>query len=221
MGRLLAIGDVHGCLNALQTLDHELAFGPDDKIIALGDYVDRGPNSKGVIEFMIQLRARAQLVALRGNHEIMMLQARGGIEAALAWLSVGGEATMASYNAKNLSDIPLSHWQFFEATQAIYETKSHFFVHANVVPSLPLSEQGPNVYWQRFWGDEPPHCSNKIMVCGHSSQRSGVPLNIGHAVCIDTWVYGEGWLTCLDVESGNYWQGNQKNQFREGKLKPA
>ncbi|HEY9796072.1 MAG TPA: hypothetical protein V6D30_10555, partial [Leptolyngbyaceae cyanobacterium] len=60
-----------------------------------------------------------------------------------------------------------------------------------------------------------PHCSGKIMVCGHSSQKSGVPLNVGHAICIDTWVYGKGWLTCLDVTSGRVWQANQAGQQRE------
>jgi serine/threonine protein phosphatase 1 len=53
------------------------------------------------------------------------------------------------------------------------------------------------------------------MVCGHSSQKSGLPLNIGHAICIDTWVYGKGWLTCLDVTSGKVWQANQAGQQRE------
>jgi len=60
-----------------------------------------------------------------------------------------------------------------------------------------------------------PHCSGKIMVCGHTSQKSGVPLNLGHAICIDTWAYGKGWLTCLDVISGRVWQANQAGQQRE------
>ncbi|MDB6139613.1 MAG: serine/threonine protein phosphatase, partial [Verrucomicrobiaceae bacterium] len=102
MSRVFAIGDVHGCLTALQRLDKELAFGPEDKVIALGDYIDRGPDSKGVIDYLISLGRRARLVTLRGNHEVMMLAARtSGVDYMLSWLGVGGEATMVSYNAKN------------------------------------------------------------------------------------------------------------------------
>jgi serine/threonine protein phosphatase 1 len=56
------------------------------------------------------------------------------------------------------------------------------------------------------------------MVCGHTEQQSGVPLNVGHAVCLDTWVYGQGWLTCLDVASGQIWQANQRGQRRGSNL---
>ena len=59
-----------------------------------------------------------------------------------------------------------------------------------------------------------PHCSGKVVVCGHTQQRSGLPLNLGHAVCIDTWAYGQGWLTCLDVLSGRIWQANQAGRVR-------
>jgi serine/threonine protein phosphatase 1 len=67
--------------------------------------------------------------------------------------------------------------------------------------------------------DPAPHESGKIMVCGHTSQKVGRPRNVGHAVCIDTRAYGEvGWLTCLDVASGRYWQANQKGETRAGWL---
>jgi serine/threonine protein phosphatase 1 len=52
------------------------------------------------------------------------------------------------------------------------------------------------------------------MICGHTSQKSGQPISLGYAICIDTWVYGKGWLTCLDVNSGEIWQANQKGQLR-------
>jgi serine/threonine protein phosphatase 1 len=66
--------------------------------------------------------------------------------------------------------------------------------------------------------DPSPHESGKIMVCGHTSQKSGEPLDYGHAVCIDTWAHGGGWLTCLDVSSRQYWQANQQGQVRVGRL---
>ena len=222
-GRVLAIGDIHGCLTALRTLDNHLVFGQDDLVITLGDYIDRGPDSKGVIDFLIELGKRTKLVTLRGNHEVMMLAARTqGLDYFEGWLSAGGEQTLASYKAESLTDIPEAHWRFLKSTVAIYETPAHFFVHANVIPQLPLREQRDDViYWDRFEGRELPHCSGKTMVCGHTSQQSGRPFDIGHAVCIDTWVYGRGWLTCLEVKSGHYWQANQRGELREGALGKA
>jgi serine/threonine protein phosphatase 1 len=101
---------------------------------------------------------------------------------------------------------------------ATHETENHFFVHANADPSAPIYAQPDEMlYWQRF-GKPRPHVSGKTMVCGHTIQRSGEPLNVGHAICIDTWAYGKGWLTCLDVETGNYWQTNEQGQRRAAKL---
>jgi serine/threonine protein phosphatase 1 len=74
------------------------------------------------------------------------------------------------------------------------------------------------LYWEKF-DHPPPHESGKIMVCGHTPQASGRPLDIGHAICIDTQAYKpSGWLTCLDVASGRYWQANQQGETREGWL---
>ena len=70
-----------------------------------------------------------------------------------------------------------------------------------------------NLYWRRY-RDPEPHVSDKIMVCGHTIQESGLPLSNGHSICIDTWAYGEGWLTCLDVESGTIWQANEAGDKR-------
>ena len=71
------------------------------------------------------------------------------------------------------------------------------------------------LYWETLeaarWR---PHESGKTMICGHSVQRSGRPLVLDHAICIDTWVYGDGWLTCLDVEAEVYWQANQRGETR-------
>jgi serine/threonine protein phosphatase 1 len=75
------------------------------------------------------------------------------------------------------------------------------------------------LYWEKISGQsERRHGSGKIMVCGHTQQRSGRPLVLDHAVCIDTWVYGDGWLTCLDVENEAYWQANQRGETRRGRL---
>jgi serine/threonine protein phosphatase 1 len=221
--RHLAIGDIHGCLRALTTLVEYVGFESDDVLITLGDYVDRGPDSRAVLDWLIAFASTGRLVPLRGNHDLMMLQARDDVPTFEDWIGFGGDATLASYcpvgDAGTLADVPDEHWEFLEnGLLPWYETDMHFFVHANACPDLPLCEQPDYMlYWESF-GDPPAHESGKTMVCGHTSQKSGLPLNIGHAVCIDTWVYGEGWLTCLDPASGEYWQANQSGETRRGRL---
>jgi len=218
--RILAIGDIHGCTIAFDTLLAAVQLQPDDQIITLGDYVDHGPDSKGIINRLIALHDTGQLVALRGNHELGMLAARLSDKNELLWICCDGDKTLASYSLSNdelnRADIPNTHWNFLKnVCLNWYETDTHFFVHANADSSLSLSQQPDDMlFWKRF-KNPAPHCSGKIMVCGHTSQKSGVPLNLGHAICIDTWAYGKGWLTCLDVISGKVWQANQAGQQRE------
>lgn len=221
--RTFAIGDIHGCQTALQVLDEELNFGADDVIVTLGDYVDRGPDSCGVIDHLLDLAKRATLVPLRGNHEVMMLNSRTDGRTLDAWKDCGGAETLASYGTTLLEDVPEHHWAFLESTLPWYETATDIFVHANLRAHLPLDQQSENViYWERLIICH-PHISGRRMICGHTPQHEGVPLNFGYAVGIDTYAYGTGWLTCLDVDSedGTYWQANQLGEFRTGKLTPV
>ena len=95
--RTLAIGDIHGSSAALKALADFVDFAPDDVIITLGDYIDRGPDSKGVIDFLIELRKSHQVITLKGNHEIMMENARISDQELYFWLLNGGEAAMESF----------------------------------------------------------------------------------------------------------------------------
>lgn len=222
--RHLAIGDIHGCFDSLRTLVDFVGVNADDTLVTLGDYVNRGPNTNAVIDWLISQHATGRLVALRGNHEIMMLNARDNAGSFETWLAVGGRQTLASYapfdgDAGKITDIPDHHWHFLEhRLVASYEIETHFFVHANAYPSLPLEDQ-PDVmlYWEPFHFPA-RHQSGKTMICGHSSQKSGLPLNHGHAVCIDTWACGGGWLTCLEVQSGTIWQANEAGETRQMRL---
>jgi serine/threonine protein phosphatase 1 len=224
--RHLAIGDIHGCFTALAALANFTPFRPDDVLVALGDYVDRGPDSYAVLDWVIAESRRGRLIPLRGNHEIMMLEAREGGHALQRWLSYGGDAALASYSPLDdpgrITDIPDAHWTFLQNDlRPWFETKTHFFVHANAAADLPLAEQPDYLlYWEKF-DDAPPHQSGKVMVCGHTPQKSGRPLSVGCAVCIDTWAYGQGWLTCLDPATGEYWQANQRGETRCDRLKPT
>jgi serine/threonine protein phosphatase 1 len=234
--RLLAIGDIHGCLRAFTTLLDVVKPQPDDRIIALGDYVDRGPDSRGVLDRLIALHDTGQLIALRGNHDAMMLAARDGKD--LMWLACGGRQTLVSYGVPDwkmdrltegegwfgdpddlLAKVPDRHWKFLEDDcLPYYETEQHVFVHANLLPDLPLDEQPEYVlYWEKL--EEPTaHVSGKIMVCGHTRQKSGLPLDLGTSICIDTGVYDDGWLTCLELGTGRIWQANDLGKARTGWL---
>ena len=214
MPRHLAIGDIHGCSNALKSLVDFVAPRADDTIVTLGDYVDRGPDCRAVLDFIIELGNTHHLVPLRGNHEIMMLDAREKKSWLGPWLSYGGEATLESYGG-TFDDVSESHIDFLENNLVAYhECDSHFFVHANVNPDVALVEQtDAALYWQKY-KDPPPHCSGKIMVCGHTPQLSGLPKSNGSSVCIDTQAWDNGWLSCLDVESGTIWQANELGETR-------
>jgi serine/threonine protein phosphatase 1 len=224
--RTLAIGDIHGCLRALDGIMDMVHPQPDDLVVALGDYVDRGPDSRGVIDRLLELRGRCRLVTLRGNHDQMMLDAQSSYETLREWLLCGGNKALASYAGPGepggLDDVPDHHWQFLDETQPFFETETHFFVHGNVYPEMPLDEQPEYMlYWEKLERGAAAHYSGKVMICGHTAQKSGIPLDLGHAVCIDTCVYGPGWLTCLDVRSGQLWQARQTGETRTGRLGEA
>jgi serine/threonine protein phosphatase 1 len=219
--RTLAIGDIHGCLTALDALLAAVEPGSDDLLVTLGDYVDRGPNSRGVIDRLLDLDRRHRLVPLRGNHELMMLLARQGDFD--LWFSAGGKETLASYQSDGSPDwidlIPAAHWSFIE-TRCVpwFETETHIFSHAGVNPLRTLEQQDEyDLFWQPLIpGRE--HRSGKTLVFGHVPQRTGKPLNRGYLICLDTWVHGDGWLTCLEVETGRVWQANRAGESRDGWL---
>lgn len=224
--RTLAIGDIHGCFIALTTLEREMTFTDEDLIITLGDYVDRGPDSKSVIDWLIaRRRRRAGLVALQGNHELMMLWARLDSVSQKSWMNsfVGGDATLHSYDTAErdarIVDVPDEHWDFIvNHAMRYHETETHIFVHASVKPELPMDQQSDEtLFWERF-APLPLHRSGKPVICGHTAQHDGVPAQAPHGVCIDTWAHGGGWLTCLDVMTGEYGQANQRGEFRTGRL---
>jgi serine/threonine protein phosphatase 1 len=221
--RTLAIGDIHGCLTALDALLAAVAPTPDDVLVTLGDYVDRGPDTRGVLDRMLELDPTHQLMPLRGNHELMMLDAR--TRGLGLWLQVGGIETLSSYGTKaqpaKLADIPTEHWDFIERRCIRWhETPTHIFVHAGLQPHLPLAKQDDyDLFWHRLSPEfVQPHASGKTVICGHTAQHGGEPLNLGHTICIDTCIYGGGWLTCLDIGSGKLWQANQAGEVREGRI---
>jgi serine/threonine protein phosphatase 1 len=224
VSRTLAIGDVHGCSRALDALLGDVQAQADDVLVFLGDYVDRGPDSFGVIERVLHLAKTCKVIPLRGNHEVMMLESHCDDGRMKEWLMCGGRETLASYShfddGGTLADVPDHHWEFLEKTCLDWhETDTHLFVHANAYPDAALADQPSYMlYWEQILPTQTPHESGKVLICGHTSQKSGLPLNLGHAVCIDTWPHGKGWLTCLETRSGKLWQANQSGKIRSAFL---
>jgi serine/threonine protein phosphatase 1 len=225
--RVIAIGDIHGCANALRKVVELIEPQPTDTLIPLGDAVDRGPDSRQVIDELLQLRDKCQLVPLLGNHEEMMLTYLDGKLQADNWLQFGGAATLKSYgNSKGKGGaIPDEHVDFIRSWGDYFETISHFFAHACYEPDRPLNQQ----HWQTMrWqslklGVPEPHVSGKTAVVGHTSLKDGEIIDLGYLVCIDTYCWGGRWLTALDAKTGQVWQVDRDGRPRTDvkPLRPA
>jgi serine/threonine protein phosphatase 1 len=215
--RTIAIGDIHGCSEALRALIAAVDPQATDTVVTLGDYIDRGPDSQAVIEQMLELEKRSRVVPLLGNHELMLLDALQNPYAVGPWRDCGGDATLASYGG-SLLNIPGSHLEFIRRCRRYYETDTHFFIHANDQYDVPLDEQPDYLaFWEHLFFCRPrPHDNGKIAIVGHTSQKSGEICNLGHVICLDTFCHGGGWLTGLEVASGKIWQADRSGTLRAG-----
>lgn len=219
---IFVFGDVHGCYKALKTVFDAVPIEQDDTVVFLGDYVSRGPDSAKVLEWLIKKKKNYQVILLRGNHEVMMLRARNGKKQLREWIQFGGKSVLKSYGIEKKKDwektIPDAHWELLEGTQRYFQIEHLVFVHAGLTPGVPLDEQSSRaLFWQKSKNPK-PYAPGMVTVCGHTPQKSGEIAHTPHWVCIDTYAYGGGWLSCLNAETGEYWQANQKGLLRKGTL---
>ncbi len=220
MSRQFAIGDIHGCSKALRSLIEAINPQPDDELIFLGDYVDRGPDSRDVVDQLIDLESRCQMTALRGNHEIMLMGvAKAGLDPTI-WSHSGGQSTIASYGG-SLEKIPQRHLDFFYSLKPFHETADSIFVHANYVSSIAMAEQDDaTIYWKHLDFPHPmPHYSMKRVFVGHTPQPYGDVLDLGHLVCVDTYCFGGGYLTAYETKSGDRLQFDRHGHERRTPLR--
>jgi serine/threonine protein phosphatase 1 len=213
-GRLLAIGDIHGCHIAFESLLERLEVTPSDTVVQLGDVIDRGPGTKQVIDRMIELQQRCRLVFLLGNHEEMFLETLTNSGIVADWLDFGGLETLASYSS-DYGRIPADHLEFLRSGIDYWETESAVFVHATLDPDLPISGQNvQTLRWNKITKNERPLASGQRVICGHTAQKNGLP-SVGDGwVCIDTFVYGGMFLTALDVTNNLVYQTQQTGEQR-------
>jgi serine/threonine protein phosphatase 1 len=186
---LIAIGDIHGCAQTLDVLLERIDPEQGDHLVFIGDYIDRGPDSKGVIDRLIELSDSYSCTFLRGNHEALMLSYLDYQEYDL-WSINGGIATLSSYlNSDHKLGIPAAHEEFIRKTELYYDTPGFFFVHAGLKPYLSIAQNleqgGEEVYlWERGHLKEKDLAWEKTVVCGHTPQPE--PMNTEKLINIDT-----------------------------------
>ncbi len=186
--RNIAISDIHGCAKTFRYLvEEQVKLNPDDTLYLLGDYVDRGPDSKGVLDYMMELsQSGYQLRCLRGNHEEMMISASREQSEVELWLNNGGKETLHSFGLNEPREIPESYLSYMDQMDTHFEVDQYILVHAglNFVGSdseeensdaflwklhNPLSDSY-SMMWIRWWYDDINWnwLKNRIIVHGHT-----------------------------------------------------
>ena len=214
-GRTFVVGDIHGCRIALNALCENLSLTADDTFISLGDVVDRGEDTRGALDILLEVQKSCQLIYIMGNHEEAMLDAFRSKEDFHRWLSIGGREAMDSYGRK-MNNIPDTHRELLGNCVDYHETDTEIFIHANLEPGVVLSEQTASwLRWEHLTGMEYPHESGRRILCGHTQQKSGMPLIWDGWVCLDTGTYRGHPLTCLEVETNLVYRSNESGKVFE------
>jgi serine/threonine protein phosphatase 1 len=196
-----AIGDIHGSLDKLKSLIaacEEDASGREMILLFLGDYIDRGPESAGVVRFVLSLQQEMpeRIIALKGNHEAWALAILDGEVPVASWLLNGGATTLESYGVGDVEDLPRAHLDWMRSLRLTYDDGRRFFVHAGVDPQRPLDGQEESaLLWIRepFLDDERDY--GRLVVHGHTPLASGQPDLRSNRLNLDTAAVFGGPLT--------------------------
>ncbi len=214
-GRLFAIGDIHGCPEELASILKAIEPRQGDTVVFIGDYVDRGPSSRDVLDQVMHLeRGHAECVFLKGNHEDMMLSFLGlPGHYGESFLFNGGVATLESYGVGEadlgnaIERIPPHHLDFLTNHLAMsYLRPPYLFVHAGIMPTRQLEEQQTeDMLWIRQEFIFNPHRIDATVVFGHTPMR-GVMIDLPYKLGIDTGLVYGGKLTCVEFNEGVLYQ---------------
>ena len=234
--RIIAIGDIHGYIEPVNDLLKKIDPGKDDLIIFLGDYIDRGPYSRQVIERMLELSFlyRDNVIFLRGNHEDMLLGSVGFdavIRNVNTWLYNGGTSTLKSYGMSTdkimqlislwddgerfnmiMKYFPESHINFIRSTLLWAESKNYFFCHAGLDPGKTIEEGKKDIealLWIRQHLRYEDFRWEKTVVCGHTPLQNILVKD--KLICIDTGLYYFGTLSAIDVLHRRVYQVHMKS----------
>lgn len=199
--RQIAVGDIHGCFMQAEALvERIIGFDPaEDMLIFMGDYIDRGPQSREVVNYLTLLRDKhpSRIVLLKGNHEDMAYAALSEPEHGAfmsLWQINGGGGTIAEYGDVDAAKEALI--PFIESLALFYETDTHIFVHAGIPYGKDLATATPEeLLWDRSFSYD----GEKTLIVGHSPKSRVAEFNSGKIVCIDTGAYMTGTLSAYDV----------------------
>ena len=209
--RLLAIGDIHGCMNPFRELvEKKIRISKSDRIVLLGDYIDRGSQSREVIDYIIDLQKQGfDIIPLMGNHESMLIDSLGSEQSLYNWSMNGGSETLFSFGIKSSKDLDLKYLHFFKSLLFYYILDQFIFVHAgfNNEISDPFQDKSQMI-WSRRESYSNPVFSGKIIVHGHTpvplalcneavlSDRNVINIDTG---CVYDKSGGYGHLTALEL----------------------
>lgn len=212
-GRLLAIGDIHGCFEALRELvEDRVRLQTADRLILLGDYIDRGPQSREVVDYILGLREKGyDLITLTGNHEAMLLESVSGRSQLATWMMNGGDLTLYSFGLGSVDEMEEHHLNFFRSLEYFYLQEPYLFVHAGFNDELadPFQDR-QQMIWSRREKYSNPVFSGMTIIHGHTpvtlSECGRLVGSGSHILNLDTGcVYGDwggyGHLTALDLKT--------------------
>jgi serine/threonine protein phosphatase 1 len=211
--RLFAIGDIHGCFDSLRELiENKIAIRKSDRLVFLGDYIDRGNQSREVIDYIIELKNKDfDIVALIGNHESMLLDALDNDMFLPEWFQNGGYETMRSFGINSLKQLDQVYIEFFKGLQFYYSLDNFLFVHAgfNDRISNPFDDKY-HMIWSRREKYTNPVLTDKIIIHGHTPVPQLICnqeiQNHNHVINIDTGcvyadIEGYGFLSAFEIYS--------------------
>jgi serine/threonine protein phosphatase 1 len=201
-----AIGDIHGCASELRLLLNKLPLTPDSTVVFLGDYIDRGPQSKEVVDTILELRQTCHVVTLKGNHEDLLLSFLENPRSQKAgqFIFNGGSATLASYSdSQGDWSMPPAHLEFFKQLQLNYLWDRYIFVHANV-PDVPYEgfvpqKHAESLMWSRQAFSSREHPWALTVVHGHTPIRQPYISNTN--INLDTGCAYSHLLTAMEFPS--------------------
>jgi serine/threonine protein phosphatase 1 len=213
MERIFAIGDIHGCYKTFKKLLlDKIKINKSDTIYCVGDYIDRGEDSKGVIDFILDLRSQEYKIhTLRGNHEQMLLDSISDEFETDTWLRNGGSDTLRSFGIQSLHELQATYLFFFKETKYYFKIKDYIIVHAglNFNRENILADKSA-MLWARYFDPMQPALKDQVLIHGHTPKPLDYILNQkGNCLdidggCVYTKIKNLGKLVAYDLNEKKY-----------------
>lgn len=220
--RFIAIGDIHGCYSQLACLIEQIKPAEHDLLVFLGDYIDRGPDSRTVIDYCLSLKEQYPAVFIKGNHEEMLLASLEDESYFSYWIQYGGDKTLKFYSlpleASSVAQIPDDHIDFMAQCVDYHEAEDFIFSHAQPIPEKPMGQQTAEELRWDHEESEDRHCTAKPVIYGHTTQRDGQVRTLPSGWGIDTFAHGGGWLTALVLPRGDFIQVNPFSEVKRSRV---